>query len=246
MRKLIIISFLLTLRLNGFGQEITLPDSIKTLLANDSTVLSVKYEVFYTKNGYGTKDSEGWYFMSNYNPHINGAKQETPVIHRVGFWKHYRKDGSLSMTDFIPYKPINTVIMHNYDKDGVLKMKRFIIPIENTAANNALSKKNFSGIVLFNKLSTERYFKNGQISSSYSQVGLRNIGDYIIYFKNGQMKSKVTYNNEYKLEGQYLEWNEKGQILTIGNYKNGKKVEIWKWFDENGNIKKEKNYTIPK
>jgi len=50
-RIFIVISFLLLLGSYGFGQEVTLPDSIKILLANDTTVLSVKHDVFYTKNG---------------------------------------------------------------------------------------------------------------------------------------------------------------------------------------------------
>lgn len=220
--------------------QIILSDSIKSILENDSNISSIEYEKLYYKNGiFG---AEGWIFYSYYYPHHNGKKFNQLIKHRIGNWKFYRKNGSLKMEEYKPFNDSLTVTRKYYNKKGELKRESFIVPIENPKANSSLSKDGkYSGITILNKSSSILY-KNGKIERSYSQVGIRNIGDYIIYYQNGQMESKKSYNLDFKLDGSYKTWTKEGQLLIEGEYKNGKKVGIWRWYDKTGKLKKEKNF----
>lgn len=223
-----------------YSQQIQLPDSIKNSLNKDTTVIRYEYEEQFHKNG--EKESEGWNFISYYNPRTNGQRLNYLVKHRIGLWKFYRKNGTLKSEEFLPHQDTDELTIKNYDKKGNLKMKRIIIPSENKIANSSLGKGNYKGVIMLNKLSATWYFKNGQVERSYSQIGLRNIDDYMIFYKNGQLREKKHYNKNFKLDGKYSYWSEKGQLIIEGQYKNGKKNGIWKWYNDEGVLKKEKTF----
>ena len=88
-RYTITLYILLLLTLKSNGQSTTLPESLRSELSNDTTVLNFQHDIFYTKKG--IKGNEGWFYYSYYNPHIDGKKKESPVLHRIGHWKNYRK-----------------------------------------------------------------------------------------------------------------------------------------------------------
>lgn len=219
---------------NLLAQKIELPDSIKTPLLNDTTVLNVDYLSTDLAKG----DREGWYYGSYYNPHFVKERRDYLTMHRVGYWRFYRKDGSIRTTDYIPYKPTDTLIMKNFRKDGSLRQLRTLIKAENLKA----SKKNGKGPMTLQKVSAVWYYKNGNIRSENTQIGLRNIGFYNLYYENGKIQEKVFRNLDHKRDKEYMSWHKNGSVNIQGQYKNGKKIGLWKTFDEDGQLKKEKNY----
>ncbi len=223
---------------NLLAQKIELPDSIMSLLHTDTTVVHVEY----LSKTQGKQDSEGWYFGSYYNPHFIKEKRDYLTNHRVGKWNFYRKNGSIKMTDYIPYSPTDTITMWNYRKDGSLRQKRTMTQAENLKASHKTGKGDFKGIMTLQKVYAVWYYKNGNISSENTQIGLRNIGFYNTYYENGQIKEKVFRNLDHKRDGDYMYWYEDGSVMIQGQYKNGKKIGLWKTFDKDGKLKKEKNY----
>lgn len=59
------------------------------------------------------------------------------------------------------------------------------------------------------------------------------------FFDDGKIKETGYFNND-KLQGKWISYNEKGEIIVIANYKNGKK--IGKWFVVSNDTIKELNY----
>lgn len=60
--------------------------------------------------------------------------------------------------------------------------------------------------------------------------------EYKSFYKNGQLKEKISYNNDYELNGNYIEWNEKGIKKAEWNYRKNKFNGEQITFDENGNV----------
>lgn len=108
-----------------------------------------------------------------------------------------------------------------------------------------------------------QYYRNGQLFRK--DIALNGIE--LIYeerwCKNGQLVRKVDYSeeemhisniycngnkkNEFILigifpEGVFQSWYENGQLKEIGEYKDGDKIGVWKYYDENGNLIKEEKY----
>ena len=54
-----------------------------------------------------------------------------------------------------------------------------------------------------------------------------------VYYDNGQLERKF-YRKKQELEGPWVNYSENGQIIMVGNYKNGKEDGEWKWFEKDG------------
>jgi len=236
MKKLLLIFILFSGNL--LAQDIEFPDSVKSLIYADTTILHVAHLSKF--DGKGNK--EGWYFGSYYNPHFIKVRRNYLTNHRVGKWIFYRKDGSIKMKEYIPYTPTNTLTMWNYRKDGSLSLKRTMTKAENLKASHKTSKGDFKGSMMLQKVSAMWYYKNGNIRSEYTQIGLRNIGFYNTYYENGKLQEKVFRNLDHKRDKDYMYWHKDGTVKIQGQYKDGKKIGLWKTFEEDGNLKKEKNY----
>jgi hypothetical protein len=55
------------------------------------------------------------------------------------------------------------------------------------------------------------------------------------YTDNRVMKRVTSYDKKYVLSGKYFEYYNSGYIKVDGNYTNGKKNGLWKYYDTNGN-----------
>ena len=231
MKKLLFIFILFSGNLSA--QKIELPDSIKSLLLSDTTVINTGY-IWKTD---AKENQEGSYFTSYYNPHYLKERRNYPTIHRVGGWRYYRKDGSIRRTEYIPYKSTNVITSTSFRKDGSKKYVQTLRKSE-TLILGAKSDKG----PLKQKINTVNFYENGNLKSNTTLFGLRFINDIITYYENGQMKMKYSKNLEHKRNGKYSRWNEDGSVRLDGQYENGKKIGTWKVFDKDGNLKKEKNY----
>lgn len=56
---------------------------------------------------------------------------------------------------------------------------------------------------------------------------------YTAYYKNGQRKFLVEKKKNIS-HGIFYRWTKNGQIKTKGQFKNGKRIGTWEWFDERG------------
>lgn len=57
------------------------------------------------------------------------------------------------------------------------------------------------------------------------------------FFKNGQLKEQYSLDAKGQLAGEAKIYFENGQLSTIGNYKNGKKIGERKWYWDNGKLR---------
>ena len=81
------------------------------------------------------------------------------------------------------------------------------------------------------------YYENGQIEEkghykhlySGTIINIPNkdkVGEWVNYYgENGQLKSKINYNKNAKLDGQYIKYSLNGEIIINEIYKNGKLIE---------------------
>ena len=53
-------------------------------------------------------------------------------------------------------------------------------------------------------------------------------GSLIGYYANGEKKYEEDYTGGKK-NGQYKHWFKNGEIKTIGQFKNNKRMGVWKW-----------------
>jgi antitoxin component YwqK of YwqJK toxin-antitoxin module len=195
---------------NLLAQKIELPDSIKSLLLADTTVINTGYILKTDTN----KNQEGSYFTSYYNPHFIKERRDYLTIHRIGHWKYYREDGSIRRTEYRPYKPSNIETSTSFKKDG---SKRYVQTLRRSETLRPANKSDKGPIK--QKLKTITYYKNGNPKSSYTLLGLKVIGENITYYENGQMKTKYMNNLESKRIGKYLHWDNAGNLKKEKIYK---------------------------
>ena len=66
--------------------------------------------------------------------------------------------------------------------------------------------------------------------------------DYtIFYYCNGQLESEGNWKNGKK-DGLWKYYNKKGILKLESNWKNGKKDGLWKNYNKKGVLKSERNY----
>lgn len=68
-------------------------------------------------------------------------------------------------------------------------------------------------------------------------------GKWVMLSETGKELS-VTYFNKGSREGHSIVKYPNGTIHYVGEYKNNKMIGIWKFYDEKGNLKEEKDYGI--
>ena len=87
----------------------------------------------------------------------------------------------------------------------------------------------------------KEYYKDGKLKSisNYSNGKLH--GKKENYFENGKI-STITYYNEDKLDGKKQKFYESGNLEFEGYYTKNNMSGIWKWYDQDGKIVKEKEY----
>lgn len=66
-------------------------------------------------------------------------------------------------------------------------------------------------------------------------------GKWVYYSKNGEELS-ITYFKNGLREGHTIVKRPNGSLNYVGEYREDKMIGIWKFYDEKGNVKREKDY----
>ena len=66
-------------------------------------------------------------------------------------------------------------------------------------------------------------------------------GRWVLLSESGKELS-VTYFNKGKREGHSIVKYPNGMLHYVGEYKNNQMIGVWKFYDEKGNLKDEKDY----
>lgn len=66
-------------------------------------------------------------------------------------------------------------------------------------------------------------------------------GKWVYYSKNGEELS-ITYFKNGLREGHTIVKRPNGSLNYVGEYHDDKMVGVWKFYDEKGNVKREKDY----
>jgi len=86
-----------------------------------------------------------------------------------------------------------------------------------------------------------RYFNNGIIDIECEYVeGMLN-GRFKSYIE-GEIFEDTNYINNYQ-DGKYSQYNSKGKIKREGYYNNGKREGTWKYYDDDGILTNEEEYS---
>lgn len=68
-----------------------------------------------------------------------------------------------------------------------------------------------------------------------------NLIEATYFHTSGEISQKGTFNLEKKLHGEWMSYNEKGETISVGSYKNG--VKTGKWLFWSNDILKEVEYS---
>lgn len=68
-----------------------------------------------------------------------------------------------------------------------------------------------------------------------------NLIEATYFHANGAISQEGTFNLEKQLHGEWLSYNEKGETITVGSYKNG--IKTGKWLFWSNDILKEVEYS---
>ncbi len=68
-----------------------------------------------------------------------------------------------------------------------------------------------------------------------------NLIEATYFHANGEVSQEGTFNLEKQLHGEWLSYNEKGETITVGSYKNG--IKTGKWLFWSNDILKEVEYS---
>jgi len=84
-----------------------------------------------------------------------------------------------------------------------------------------------------------RYFANGKIfrlGKFKHKAKKQPIGEFLEYYSNGHLKKKFFYNDKSLKSNWIKNWFYTGKLSHSGNYRNGKREGIWKFYHSNGNM----------
>ena len=89
---------------------------------------------------------------------------------------------------------------------------------------------------------TIEYYPNGAIKmrGKLNEEGNRQ-GLWVSYYDNGTKWSESYYDNGI-VDGHSITFFPNGKVRYIGEYKQGEKSGVWKFYDESGEFVKEENF----
>ena len=96
-------------------------------------------------------------------------------------------------------------------------------------------------IALFSLLSCSETTKNS-LSNNNKPVPLEKAdtnlytGSLIEYYAEGTSKKFIEMYKEGVKNGKYKSWYKSGQLKVVGNFYQNKRVGVWKWFTEKGEL----------
>lgn len=108
-------------------------------------------------------------------------------------------------------------------------------------SNKILNKENYSNGIQEGKQIT--YYPDETIAEELNYKNGKKDGENLYYGVNGKLTKKLFYEND-ELEGKAFYYDASGQVTIEGNYKEGKKHGLWKYF-KNGKLTLEETYPKP-
>ncbi|WP_171597590.1 toxin-antitoxin system YwqK family antitoxin [Marinifilum caeruleilacunae] len=116
-----------------------------------------------------------------------------------------------------------------------------IRPNGDTIVHSALSVK----VHFFERLDgTFKAFNNNKLIKEFIVVNGQRNGESKTYYSGGQLMKLVTWLKG-KIHGRYVEFHENGTKKKEGFWYETKKIGIWKYWDENGNLIESIDYGSP-
>ena len=85
------------------------------------------------------------------------------------------------------------------------------------------------------------FYPDGKILKTEDFIAGKKTGGVILYTPNGKIVSKYAYTDD-RQDGPFVKYDANGNKIVEGKYKMGKKISIWKYY-ENGKLVKTKDYT---
>ncbi|MDL2290195.1 hypothetical protein LJB95_02190 [Paludibacteraceae bacterium OttesenSCG-928-F17] len=195
------------------------------------------------KNGYAEgkweyyKKNELNTFMNYKNGYLDGECGELRFngdFKETGAYKAGKKDGVWK-----EYYSDNEVKQAEEFKDGDLRKRTKYYTDGSIESEKEFLNKKEHGIEKryeweTNKLKTEKNYENGKQVGKQMQYYSSNVNDYI------QISN---YSKAGKMDGKYTEtYAETNKMKVQGQYKEGKKVGVWKYGSKDGKITKEEKY----
>jgi antitoxin component YwqK of YwqJK toxin-antitoxin module len=99
--------------------------------------------------------------------------------------------------------------------------------IDKRTTNQSVEEVNTTGL-------QEQYYPNGELkmSGKLNNNGQKE-GIWISYFENGKKNSESNFKNGVN-DGYSMVWYPNGNVRYFGDYKDGKKVGDWTFYNEEG------------
>ncbi|MFZ5552531.1 MAG: toxin-antitoxin system YwqK family antitoxin [Bacteroidota bacterium] len=85
-------------------------------------------------------------------------------------------------------------------------------------------------------------YPDGQLKMKGEMVQGKRHGEWVSYYENGMKWSEDTYNLGAR-DGKCVSFYKNGQVRYIGYYTNNVKSGKWSFYDEQGNLTKEENFS---
>lgn len=86
-----------------------------------------------------------------------------------------------------------------------------------------------------------QFYSNYTVRSTERLTNGARSGRVFFYFPNGHSQVEANFDNGLE-EGPYIVFRENGIPYYQGNYHQGKRVGIWEFYDEEGNLTQTKDY----
>jgi len=209
---------------------------ILTSLTSFSQVYKIEYgNKRYMKYHYHCSHDNGFTLKNKLKDgkYIVYSKEDSSIDLIEGFYKDRKKTG-----EWIIFNPYVKSYEYKTFEKGNLKKEYGIDSLKRVYKNIKHTTDSIIGI-------TFEYFTNNNLRYKdefrYNKVVKINISKSTYYYVNGQIKEIYNYKNGDAHGNNFL-YFENGQIKMQYSNFNGKQVGIWKWWNEEGELVKEKNY----
>jgi len=162
----------------------------------------------------------------------------------IGLWEYWYENGQIKSRQFWPVSPS---LIHTYDSLEKREFDRNITKhvfmcsyVDSTQEYKTPEGYSFF-LVVSNPAFFQDYYPNGK-----TMVACRLSADSVsvirnTFYENGKTEIEERYVAG-KREGHYKEWNERGQIVVSGQYRNNQKVGTWLFYKFGGLLKKKKRF----
>lgn len=167
----------------------------------------------------------------------------------TGVFKFYCADCKKQPNSIRTYKGGDTAKVQYFSKNGTLVSEGNMIEKNRVGewtyyhknGNTVLTKEFYKNSKLDGKKTT--YYPNGQLTEEIHYVVGSKEGKNNYYAPNGVLLKKLFYANN-KLQGEAEYYDAAGNVTIQGQYKDGKKDGLWKYFKD-GKLELEETYPKP-